>query len=455
MSYPILRRKAYNALKQWKDSDLGSTAVLVSGARRTGKSFLVRMFAENEYRSYILVDFMRVPPRIKESFLNDAGDLNLLYNKLSLEYGVRLYPRESAIVFDEVELFPRAREIVKVLVEDGRFDIIETGSFLSIKTNVEGILIPSEESEIILNPLDFEEFLWALGDDSSVPLMREFYERRQPLGEGPHKRIMNLYRQYMLVGGMPQAVLAYVENHEFRDVDKKKRDILRLYREDAAKYAGANRISVESIFDTIPGMLNSKYKRFSESSLVKDPKSRGFNDSFMWLCDSRVVNPCFNSTDPSIGLGMYSDRASMKLYMADTGLLVTHAVSELGMDADRVYADLLMDRMNLNEGMFAENLVAQTLVANGRRLFFYSRSDPDTRRNSIEIDFLVMKDGKVCPLEVKSSRSTKHVSLDKFMERFGKRIGQPVILCLKDIEERDGILYLPIYMSMFLRRRRS
>lgn len=446
-----LKRKAYDRLLEWKRSSLGTTAVLINGARRTGKSYLVRKFVEREYRSYIFIDFMKVSRGVKDSFENDADNLDLLFSKLSLEYAVKLYPRESAIVFDEVELFPRAREMIKVLVEDGRFDYIETGSLLSIRTNNAGILIPSEEEEIVLNPLDFEEFIWAMGDDVSIPLLREKLERREQVGPGGHRRLMDLFRQYLLVGGMPQVVRAYVETHDFDLVDRRKRNILALYREDCSKYAGGLKVAVEDLFDRIPGELNRKEKRFRERSLIVDSKSRGYDESFMWLNDSKVVNICYNSTDPTVGLSMYRDMASMKMYMADSGLLVTHAISELSMEFNGIYRSLLMDRMNINEGMFVENAIAQILNANGHRLYYYSRSDPDTRRNSIEIDFLIMVRGEVCPVEVKSSASTKHISLDKFREKFGKRIGQPYILCLKDVEEKDGILYLPLYMAQLLR----
>lgn len=451
MDDTILKRKAYDSLLNWKNDRQGKTAILIKGARRTGKSFLVRQFAEKEYRSAIIIDFMKIKRRIKDAFDDDAEDLDLLFDKLSLEYKTPLYPRESVIVFDEVEMFPRARELIKVFVEDGRYDFIETGSLLSIEENVKDILIPSEEEELMLNPLDFEEFLWATGDTTSYPLLKKFYDNRQPLGEGAHKVMMDMFRRYMIIGGMPAAVKEYVTTGNLREVDSRKREIITLYRTDCTKYAGEFKVIVRKMFDNIPSQLNRKGKSFNVRAIGMEPKERGATESYLWLEDSKVINLCFNATDPEVGLSMYKDEAQYKMYMADTGLLITHTVSELNMGADSVYADLLMDKLNLNEGMFVENLVCQMLNASGHDLYFYSRSNPNDRRNEIEVDFLVMRNGKICPVEVKSSSSTKHVSLDKFINRFGKRIGQPFILCTKDVTEKDGIVYLPLYMASFLR----
>ncbi len=445
-----LRRKAYDRLLEWKKESNGETAILVNGARRVGKSYLVKKFAETEYKTHVIIDFMKVSQRIKDSFIEDANNLDLLFNKIMLEYGVELHKRESVIVFDEVELFPRARELIKVFVEDGRYDFIETGSLLSIKSNKEKILIPSEEKELLLHPLDFEEYLWAKGDTITGDLLRKFLKDLTPLGLGAHKRLMDLFREYMLIGGMPQVVSTFVTIRDFRKIDGLKSDILSLYREDCSKLAGGYRMDVEKMFDNIPSELNKKDKEFLEKSLLVKSGQRGFEESFMWLMDSRVVNVCFNSSDPSVGLSMYKDQSSLKLYMADTGLLVTHTISELSMDPDAVYGDLLMDRLNLNEGMFVENMIAQMFTAGGHRLYFYSRKDNRSRLNSLKIDFLIMKDGQICPIEVKSSKNTKHVSLDKFREKFGKRLGQSYILCTKDIEVRDGIVYLPLYMAAFM-----
>ncbi len=446
----VLKRKAYDRLLECKRGSDGRTAVLINGARRTGKSFLAKRFAEQEYESHILIDFSKASAMIKDAFKNDANHLDVLFNKIMLEYDVTLVRRRSVIIFDEVQMFPRAREMIKALVEDGRYDYIETGSLLSIEACASGILIPSEEEEIMLNPLDFEEFLWAMGAEGSADILRNFLETLTPLGDGAHRRMMTLFREYMLVGGMPQVVCGYASDRDFKRADKTKREILRLYRSDCSKLAGPGGEMVRNAFDGIPGELNGKEKTYRGGTLNPDSDRNRTVEAFMWLLDSRVVNICVNSTDPGPGLSMYTDRSTIKVYMADTGLLITQSISALSLDTNETYRAILADRLGMNEGMFVENAVAQMLTAEGRRLFFYSRSDHNDRRNDIEVDFLIMKDGKVCPVEVKSSKSTKHVSLDKFRERFGKRIGQPYILCTRDIGVRDGIVYLPLYMAAFL-----
>ncbi len=446
----VLKRKAYDRLLEWKNESHGETAILIEGARFTGKSFLAKRFAENEYRSAIIMDFRKLKKRIKDAFLNDAEDLDLLFDKLSFEYKVPLYRRESVIVFDEVQLFPRARELIKVFVADGRYDFIETGSLVSIQENVKDILIPSEEERLMLNPLDFEEFLWAIGDTSSYPLLKKFYDSRQPLGADAHKVMMDSFRRYMLVGGMPAAVREYAASKDLRKVEKRKRDILAAYRADLVRSSRETGTDLSGMFASIPSQLNRKDREFDVRPFGMKAKGREAMGALFWMEDSRAVDLCYNATDPDDGLMLYRGEVHSKMYMADTGLLITHAISELSMDMDSVYADLLMDRLNLNEGMFVENLVCQMLNASGHRLFYYSRSSPNDRRNDIEVDFLVMRNGKICPVEVKSASSTKHVSLDKFRERFGKRIGQPFILCTKDVGEKDGIVYLPLYMAPLL-----
>lgn len=443
-----LERKAYAELLEWKSRG-GTTAILIDGARRVGKSHLAVSFASNEYKSHVLIDFSRAGDDVKDTFIHDANDLNLFFQKLMLLTGTELHRRESVLIFDEVQFFPRAREMIKHLVADGRYDYIETGSLISIRQNVKDILIPSEEEILRLNPLDFEEFLWALGDRSSVPLLRGFYEKRMPLGENIHRRMMTQFRKYMLVGGMPQSVLAYLESGSFADADRVKRRILSLYREDVARFANGYRGKVLSVFDGIPSQLSRREKRFKLSSLEKGARSRGYEDSFMWLEDGRLINQCFNSTDPSVGLRMHLD-PSHKCYMADTGLLVTHSVDVSAVTEESVYRSILLEKAGINQGAFMENVVAQELVATGHRLFFYARNDREDSRNTMEIDFLIVQDGKVCPVEVKSSRLT-HSSLTKFKEKFGKRVGQPYVLCTRDLFERDGILFLPVYMTMFLR----
>lgn len=443
-----LERKAYSTLLEWKERSNGSTAMLIDGARRVGKSHLALLFATQEYRSHLLIDFSIAGNEVKDLFLNEMSDLDMFFQKLIIATGADLHRGESVIIFDEVQFFPRAREAIKHLVADGRYDYIETGSLISIRYNVKDILIPSEEESMRLNPLDFEEFLWAIGDHSSVGILRGFFDRREPLGEAAHRRMMNNFRRYMLVGGMPQSVLAYLESGSFKDADLVKRRTLALYREDVSKFANGYRERVMMVFDSIPFQLSHREKKFRLSSLEKGARSRQYEDSFMWLEDGRLINQCFNATDPSIGLQLYMD-TSHKCYMSDTGLLVTHSIDTSAVTEESVYKSILLEKTGINEGAFMENVVAQELVASGHRLFFYARSDREDRRNDMKIDFLVIRGGTVCPVEVKSSRLT-YSSLTKFMAKFGKRVGQPYVLCTKDLFERDGILFLPVYMAMFL-----
>ncbi len=445
-----MRRKAYDELLDWKRTSDGRSAVLIDGARRVGKSHLARAFAEENYRSYILIDFSDVSEDIKGFFRESRDDMDLFFNRLSFHYGVTLHPRESAIIFDEVQFFPFARQKIKQLVEDRRFDYIETGSLLSIRENCKDILIPSEEHHITLHPMDFEEFLWAMGDETTAPYLRDCLQRRAPLGEAGHRKAMNLFRQYMVVGGMPQAVSAYVSSRDIRKADAVKRDILELYRQDVGRYAGGRRKHVGSIFDSIPSMLSRKEKRFTPGSIRKDSANRDYEEDFLWLEDSMIVNICYNATDPQVGLMMYRDRAALKLYMGDTGLLFTMAMMERRSDDEDFYRDVILDRMNVNEGMFVENVVAQMLRAGGNRLFFYSRPGDDDPGKRTEVDFLVRIDGRISPVEVKSGNRIQHASLDRFVAKFGKRIGKPHVLCTRDLHERDGVLYLPIYMAGFL-----
>lgn len=434
---------------EWKKSN-GETAMMIDGARRVGKSFIAQDFAKNEYKSYILVDFAHVSKEVLSIFENESYDLDIFYKKLSAFYKVKLYPRNSAIVFDEVQLFPPARQLVKYLVSDRRYDIIETGSLLTLKTKTEGIVIPSEEEHFELFPMDFEEFLWAMGDETTFPFLKTCFENRTPLGPALHRRVMNDYRQYLLVGGMPQAVKKYVETKDFSAADKIKRQIITLYRNDAGKYAGTNATKVNQILDEIPGQLSKKEKKYKLSSISKNARSREYEDSFMWLTDAMIVNPCFNSTDPNIGLELNKESTTQKIYMGDTGLLVTHTFMNKKFTRNEIYRAVLLDRLNINEGMIMENIVAQTLRRNGHKLFFYSRSNTNDRKNNIEIDFLIEDGKKIRPIEVKSSEYKAHSSLDKFRTKFKSRLSQPIIFYQKDVMERDDVLHLPLYFCEFV-----
>lgn len=446
----ILKRKTYETLKRWKEESNGSTAILIDGARRVGKSYLAEEFAKNEYKSYILINFSKVSNKIKDIFENDIMDLDLFFNKLSIMFSVELFTRNTLFIFDEVQRFPRAREIIKFLVEDGRYDYIETGSLISLKQNTEDIVIPSEEEHINMYPLDFEEFLWAMGDNVTIPFLKKCFDSLSPLGDAVHRKMMNLFRQYLLVGGMPQAVIEYVTSKNFAKVDHIKKTILTLYRQDITRFAKGYESKVLAIFDQIPAQLSKKEKKFFISSLGKNAKSRTYEDAFMWLTEGMITNNCYNATDPTIGLSMYLDMASQKCYMMDTGLLVTLAFKDNNYISNELYKSVLLDKISVNEGMLMENIVAQMLKTSGHNLFFYSRSDSIDRANHMEIDFLISRKNKICPIEVKSSSYNTHSSLDKFSLKFKGRIGQPYILYSKDILVKNNIVHLPIYMAMFL-----
>ena len=365
----MLKRKIYKSLLEWKNKYKGSTALLIDGARRIGKSYICEEFGKNEYKSYLLIDFGNISKEIIDIFENESTNLDLFFMKISAFHGVRLYERESLIIFDEVQQFPRARQLIKYLVKDGRYDYIETGSLLSLKRNVENIILPSEEKHIEMYSLDFEEFLWSLGDDTTVSLLKEFFEKKIPLGQALHRKIMNDFRQYILVGGMPQAVNKYLETKNFADVDDIKRDILNLYRNDIAKFAKGYENKVISIFDEIPSQLSKKEKKYRLSTISKEARLREYEDSFMWLNDAMITNTCYNSTDPNVGLSLNSDFSTRKCYMMDTGLLITQTFLDRDYTENDLYKAVLFNKLNINEGMVMENVTAQILRTNGHKLF--------------------------------------------------------------------------------------
>lgn len=446
----MLKRKMYDTLLSWKRNSSGKTALLIDGARRVGKSYIAELFARQEYKSHIIIDFGNAPRDILDLFINESSDLDLFFAKLGAYYSTVLYKRKSIIVFDEVQQFPRARQLIKYLVADGRYDYLETGSLIRLKKNTEHIIIPSEEEHMELFPLDFEEFLWAMGDEATAPLIQKCFEARKPLGQTLHRKIMNDFRQYMLVGGMPQAVLAYVDGKDFAASDEAKRRILRLYRDDVVKFAPGYEEKVYAVFDGIPGQLSKKEKKYKLSSISKNARFRAYEDSFIWLNEAMVVNACFNATDPNVGLALSADHATQKCYMADTGLLVTQTFMDRSFTDNALYRAILFDKLDINEGMLMENIVAQMLRRNGHRLYFYSRSDSEHRENHMEIDFLITEGKKIAPIEVKSGNYRSHVSLDKFRNKFSRNIGTSYILYPKDVMEKDGIWHLPLYMAMFL-----
>ena len=446
----MLKRKIYHELVAWKTKSNGTTAMMIDGARRVGKSSIVEAFAKAQYKSYILIDFGNTPQDVLDIFANDSADLDMFFAKLSSFFRTTLYRRESLIIFDEVQQYPRARQLIKYLVADGRYDYIETGSLIRLKKNVQDIIIPSEEDHMEMFPLDFEEFLWAMGDETTYPLIRKCFESKTPLGAPLHRKIMNDFRQYLIVGGMPQSVLAYLNGKDFEASDVAKRRILRLYREDVAKFAEGYEDKVFAVFDNIPGQLSKKEKKYKLSSLGKQARFRSFESSLVWLNEAMVVNACFNATDPNVGLALSADNTTQKCYMADTGLLVTHTFKDRNYTDNELYRAILFDKLNINEGMIVENAVAQMLRLHRERLYFYSRSDSQNRENHMEIDFLITEGKKIAPIEVKSGNYRSHASLDKFRRHFTSVIGDSYILYTKDVMVKDGIIHLPLYMAELL-----
>ncbi len=450
-----MKRKIYSKLAKWKQQERGRVALLIDGARRVGKSYIVKKFAQNEYKTYIIIDFNKASKDIFELFDNYLSNLDMLFLLLQNITQVKLYERESLIVFDEVQLCPRARAAIKYLVEDGRYDYIETGSLVSINKNVKDIVIPSEERCIQMLPMDFEEFLWANGNDMMMPMLQTFFEQKRPLGASAHKVAMDMFRQYMIVGGMPQAVKRYVDTKDLSQVDAVKRDILRLYKSDIEKYAEGYETKVKSIFDTIPAALQRHEKRFKMVDIQPSARFREYETSFFWLGESQVVNICWGATEPSVGLRMKMDSAQLKCYMADTGLLISHAFDETTISREELYRKLLIDKLEINKGMLVENVVAQMLCAKGHKLYFYSKYSQSEAEERMEIDFLIQKPSitsrhNIIPIEVKSSNRYTLSSLKKFRKKFEQQTHNPIVIHYNDLKEDDGITYLPIYMTPLL-----
>lgn len=439
---------------EWKATS-GESAILIDGARRVGKSYIAEEFARNEYRSHIFIDFNKVESSVREWFSLYTNDLDTLFSYLSNYFGKKLYNRESLIVFDEVQECPRARAAIKYLVEDGRYDYLETGSLVSIQNNVGSIVIPSEEEHVKMYPMDFEEYLWTTGNSTMMDLIRTHFEAKRPLGQAMHRKIMSLFRQYLIIGGMPQVVAKWVDTRNFADVDKVKQRILTLYRADIAKHAGGLKQKVESVFDTIPSQLSKHEKKFKLSSISKNARLREYEDAFAWLDDAMLINICFNSTEPNIGLRLNEERTTMKCYMADTGLLVNMAFANNGKTEQEIYQKLLTDKLEVNKGMFMENIVAQMLRTAGHDLYFYSNPSPKDVDRRMEIDFLIQKQNitskhNISPIEVKSSARYTHTSLDRMLKYYAPMLNTPYVLHTKDVEEKNGIVYIPLYMAPLL-----
>ncbi|MCR4721869.1 MAG: AAA family ATPase [Lachnospiraceae bacterium] len=450
-----MKRKIEDKILEWKKKSNGKTALLIDGARRVGKSFIVDEFARKNYRSYIFIDFNKAGNEIKELFDKDLNNLDSLFMLLSAAYNTKLYERESLIVFDEVQLYPRARAAIKFLVADGRYDYIETGSLMSIKKNVENILIPSEERHIKMYPMDFEEFLWAKGEELLVQIIERAFEEKKPVGQVLHRKIITLFREYVIIGGMPQAVDEYLKTGDFEVADLIKRDIISLYREDIQKHAKGYESKVEGIFDEIPAQLSKHEKRFTLASLGKGARYRDYESAFLWLQDSMIANICFNSTEPNLGLKLNRDNSSFKIYMGDTGLLISHAFDESGIVSEEIYKKLLFGKLEVNEGMIFENVVAQMLAANGKKLYFYSKPSREDKDSRMEIDFLLAKSKitnkhNISPIEVKSGKKYTLSSLNKFRKKYEEQLHAAFVVHMNDLKEDDGIIYLPVYMTGLL-----
>lgn len=442
----MFRRKIYDKLLEWKTESDGRTALLIEGARRVGKSTVVEEFAKNEYESYILIDFSRASKAVKERF-EDISDLDYLFLQLQLQYKVDLHERRSLIIFDEVQQCPLARQAIKALVADHRYDYVETGSLVSIKRNVKDILIPSEERKISMYPMDHEEFLWAVGDLTTIPLLKKVFDSGKPVGVQIHRKLMRDFRLYMLVGGMPQAVNEYIETNNFRKVDQIKRDILNLYKDDFKKIDPTGKLS--SLFDAIPAQLNKNASRYQVSSVLNGERAENILESIAELKDSKTVLVSYYANDPNAGMSNNKDLGKFKLFLSDTGLFTTLMFKDRDFTENIIYEKLLNDKLSANLGYLYKNAVAQILTANGDALFYHTFMNESTRRN-YEIDFILARKNKVCPIEVKSSGYKTHASLDAFSRKFSDRILDKYLIYTKDFAKDEDIFCLPIYLVQFL-----
>ncbi len=449
-----IERKIYKNLLSWKQETAGKKALLIEGARRVGKSTIADKFGREQYRSYLLVDFNNAPKSVRDNFEN-LNELDVFFQNLSLEYNVRLYPRESLIIFDEIQKFPRAREAIKYLVADGRFDYIETGSLISIRENVEDITIPSEERKIRMYPLDFEEFGAALGEELLLEHIMQCFHEDRPLEQKLHTKAMRLFKEYMLVGGMPQSVVAYVENgRDFYASDKEKRDILALYRDDIHKASRRYNSRVSALFENIPGYLSTHEKKVVLSQIEDGSRYAKYDDPLFWLDDSMICNLCYKCNDPNVGFALNKNDTAVKCYMADTGLLVSLAFSENELSDQQLYKAIMKGKLSLNQGMLYENMIAQMIASKGKKLYFYTRYNELKHRNDIEIDFLLSNESKtsfkIFPVEVKSSKNYSAISLDSFHELYSERIAHSYIVHPKMFSKTDQITKLPPYMFFCL-----
>ena len=419
-----IQRKIYKKIVDWKENAKGTKALLIEGARRVGKTTVAEKIGQNEYKSYILIDFNKASTKVKSAF-DDLNNLDVFFQTLSLEYNTRLYNRESLIIFDEIQKFPKAREAIKYLVQDHRYDYIETGSLISIKENVENITIPSEERKIKMYPVDFEEFMVYMNEEILLEYINDCWNRKVPLDRKMHEKAMRLFNEYLLVGGMPQAIVAFASNaRDFAAADVEKRDILELYRDDIKKAAKKYNSKVSAIFENIPAYLSTHEKRIVLSEIDDNGRFDRYDEPLFWLDDSMICNLCYRCNDPNVGLALNKNESYVKCYLGDTGLLVSLAFSENEITDQNLYKQIMDGKLAINKGMLYENLISQMLVAKGKKLYFYTRYNEDVHRNDIEIDFLLSNESKtnfkINPIEVKSGKNYTTTSLTAFNEVYKK-----------------------------------
>jgi len=440
------KRKMYDTMLKWKTERNGDTALLIQGARRIGKSTIAEEFARNEYKSYILIDFSKVSQEVHDLF-NDISDLNYLFLRLQFIFQVQLQERKSVIIFDEVQLQPLARQAIKHLVKDHRYDYIETGSLISVRSKSKGIIIPSEETKVCMYPMDYEEFRWALGDTTTIPLLRTAFEKKMPLGEAVHRKLMRDFRLYMLVGGMPQAVSAYIRTNNFAAVDRAKRDIIALYEEDFGKIDDSGR--AKAMYDAIPAQLSKNSLRYQVASAIPSERAERIIHIVKDMEDSMTTNIAFHSDDPNAGLPLTKNEEYFKMYASDTGLFVTLAFKDQDFTENIIYDKLLNDKLSTNMGYVYENVIAQMLKATGKNLYYHTIPFAGGKKY-YEVDFVIPDKHKVSPIEVKSSGYKSHKSLDEFCTKFSDRIMNIYLIYTKDFKREQGVDYIPVYMTMFL-----
>ena len=449
----IFRRKIYDKLVEWKQLSAGKSAVLIEGARRIGKSTIVEEFAKKEYDDYMILDFAKESKDVKNNFIENMDDMDTFFRNLFLLKGKSLKGNNCVLIFDEVQLFPQARQAIKYLVADGRYHYMETGSLISIRKNVRDILIPSEEYRVKMYPMDFEEYLWANGDEVTYEAIKYSFENRKPLGEAIHRKVMKAFRTYMVVGGMPQAVEAFVAGQTYTQIDFVKRNILSLYEEDLKKYDEDNREKASIIYKTIPEQLENKNSHFKFSMVDKNARYKNYVDAVSFIAESMIGNECINVTEPEVALELFSDRSNFKLFMGDTGLLITQIMKSRDETDENLYKSLIIDDLGINQGMILENMVAQMLKVSGHELYFHEflyRPKDTEKEKKYEIDFLTVRKKKICPIEVKSSGYKSHKSFDYFVEKYQIKMEERYIIYTKDLKFEEGVTYIPIYMTPFI-----